>query len=217
MELSEKQLAECFFAEHGVLSSYEYADARYGEMTIKEVRKERLAYARRLIRRLKKLEPVQSEDHGIFFVWEEPSSREASFEMTTLSEFRTKGIRSQTYAYETARQEEVLGWYVPDTPMNREHVYELMADILFEMSWFGIKQEKLPEFMERLDAAVNETVDRRIDDDMADVQPDHLLSDDDERLDRFLQQSITTINGYCKEKQLMKVIGCLKKEGLFSS
>ena len=56
-----------------------------------------------------------------------------------------------------ARQEEVLNYFVPETNTTKEKIYQLFANILWELSFFGIKQEKLDHFLKDLDKRTQES------------------------------------------------------------
>ncbi len=49
------------------------------------------------------------------------------------------------YWYETSPHSEILGLYVADTPYTQKHIYELMAQVLYEALSYGFSQERLVE------------------------------------------------------------------------
>lgn len=105
------------------------------------------------IDRLCNLEIKPSED-GIclFFVHYimENMFEEPCFSLVHLNEFKADPDNAYSYAYEFQDQAEIVGYLVAETPLTLEYIYELMADIMYEASFFGFEQEDLPEEKEKL-------------------------------------------------------------------
>ena len=210
MELNEDRLCKVFFEHYGILEAYEYEEERNQNKTIGQFRKERIEYAKRLISRLKQLEPKRTakNERGVFFVYELKHYKEGlCFPMTTIGELKKHGIKAMNFAYEIERQEKILGWYIAETQMTKKYIYDLLADILFEMSFFGIKQEGLKEFYQRLDMVDKETVESKTDqDDDFNYKAEMKIQDD------VLYEAIYRLEQISKEREAMEVLKIIKKE-----
>lgn len=105
------------------------------------------------IDRLCNLEIKPSKDgECIFFVHYimENFYKEPCFSLVHLNEFKTDPYNAYSYAYEFQNQAEIVGYLVAETPLTLEYIYELMADIMYEASFFGFEQEDLTEEKEKL-------------------------------------------------------------------
>lgn len=54
------------------------------------------------------------------------------------------------YWYDTSPHPEILGLYVADTPYTKMHIYELMAQVIYEALEYGFDQEELAEVFDTL-------------------------------------------------------------------
>ena len=52
--------------------------------------------------------------------------------------------------YEFTRQEEIVGFLVSDTEFTQREIYEVLADVLYEASFFGYEQERLEDKIQKL-------------------------------------------------------------------
>ena len=156
MELDEDDLSYHFFVNYcrDYLSVF---DEENENMTIKEFKEKVYDYARRLIHRLKSLEPERPEDPGVFFIYEFKNHKDSLYpSFTTIRELAKNGVKTERFGYGIDDQERILAHYILETKMTKKYIYELMADILYEVSFFGIEQEKLPEFYDRVEEAVRD-------------------------------------------------------------
>src|SRR5699024_8528031 len=67
-----------------------------------------------------------------------------------------KGVEAPNYGIEYTPQEEVMGYWVADTEMTQYYLNDLMVEIMWDASFFGVKQEKLPEAIKELEEANKE-------------------------------------------------------------
>lgn len=140
--------------------------AGYRSLTVEAMMEERRRRLQEYLERLCTLPLQESPESGpgIFFVygdweqgWEEPA-----FGLVLLKELMEKGPETQTYDYTLTDQVQVLGWMVADTPRTRTCRYELMADIMWELSYFGFEQQNRQELLDRLEASEQESPEEKI-------------------------------------------------------
>ena len=76
--------------------------------------------------------------------------------LCTVADLQEKGVEAPNYGIEYTPQEEIMGYWVADTEMTQYYLNDLMIEILWDASFFGVKQEKLPEAVKELEAADKE-------------------------------------------------------------
>lgn len=216
-ELDEEELAEHFYHNYYFKAS-EY-EKKAQNMTLNEIRKASDKYLHKLLNHLKKLTPkkIPHRKKGVFFATEHDG--DAVMVLTYISDLIEKEIEAETYAYDLTRQEEILSYYVAETKYTKQHIHEAFADLLWEVSFFGIKQEKLDKFLNNLDKSIKETdkeykkykvIDRSKAKKLSDVYSGYkLLREDD-----FMYYINESIRRYKKEKELEEVMGLLWKDNL---
>lgn len=60
------------------------------------------------------------------------------------------------YAYEFKPQSEIAGFYIANTKYVNDNIYEVLADILYEASFFGYDQERKEKVKVELNEAIEE-------------------------------------------------------------
>ena len=83
-------------------------------------------------------------------------SRTEGYCLVHADEVLSDGVDAKTYAYEFTNQSEIVGFLVTDSEYTRRHIYGLMADVLYQASFFGYKQEGLAEALVDLDRSIKE-------------------------------------------------------------
>lgn len=110
------------------------------------------------IERLRTLPIEKTDFEGVLYVHriiKDEISSEA-FSLINLKELREKGHEATDYGYEFSTQNEIVGFQVADTKLTQCHIYDLMADVMYEASFFGFEQEHLEEEKRKLEEAVKE-------------------------------------------------------------
>ena len=74
-------------------------------------------------------------------------------------EFIHNGIFSEHYAYDFQDQAEILGYNIYETEFVKDYIYEIIAGVLYEASFFGYDQEDLPRARESLQQSIQEIND----------------------------------------------------------
>ena len=216
-ELDEEELAEYFYHNYYFKAS-EY-EKKAQNMTLNEIRKASDKYLHKLLNHLKKLTPkkIPHRKKGVFFAKE--YNGDAVMALTYINELIEKKIEAETYGYDIIRQEEILSYYIAETKYTKDHIHEAFADLLWEVSFFGIKQEKLDKFLKNLDKSIKETdeeykkyevVDKTKAKKLSDVYSGYKLVGQND----FMYYINDSIRRYKKERELEEVMMLLRKDNL---
>ena len=112
----------------------------------------------RFITRLRTIEPepIKDGDVGIFLAFHFYNSyfEEIASELGFRSEILEKGTDAGGYGLMLVPHAEVVGCYVADTKFVRDHLYQVIADIMHEAAWLGFDQAKLSEMLDGLVEAI---------------------------------------------------------------
>lgn len=111
------------------------------------------------IDRLRNLNTRPNKDQMIYYVYKylHDTSLEQYIAVSPLAELREKGAQSSSYGIEYTKQEEILGYYVADTDLTQYYLLDVMVEILWNASFFGIKQENLEDAKQELEKAAKGT------------------------------------------------------------
>lgn len=71
-------------------------------------------------------------------------------------ELINKKENCELYAYEFCNHNEIMGFKLPETEFVIDNIYTIMADILYEASFFGYQSEQLNEVKEQLTSVIEE-------------------------------------------------------------
>lgn len=127
---------------------------------------------------------------------------------------------STNYPYETSSLAEIAGLRVADTPYTQRHIYELMAQVVYEALRFGFNQERLSAkysklenpygvwykdwdyYFNELEQLPDESCDEPGDE--PDVKKYSLYMD--------VYAAIIRFNSYCRAKEFLALKDCLQGE-----
>ena len=157
-ELDWNRLIDTYLFEHPI----EYNHPALAGLTVSQIREKYTEGMRKFIERLCGLTPKDDPDGrvGILFAHRcievEPMSRTEGYCLVHADEVLSDGVDAKTYAYEFTDQSEIVGFLVADVEYTRRHIYGLMADVLYQASFFGYKQEGLAETLEDLDRSMRD-------------------------------------------------------------
>lgn len=133
----------------------------YDTMTIGEYKKSIQEDLKQYLHRLRTLPTKKSSDGKLWIFFVERSFDQDGFidfkaSLVNEGDLRKKGVNAPNYAYEYIDQSEVLGYYVADNIHTQKHLDDLLAEIMYELNFFGYNQEELPEAKKELDEATTE-------------------------------------------------------------
>ena len=155
-KLKTKKLIKTFFHRYPI----EYNKKYFKNLTIKEIDKLCIKKVKKYIKRLRKLKIKNTNLRDIIYAYKSPYNEfdvlGIRAELINLDEFIQDGYEVKSYAYEHIKQNRILGFLVANTEFNKKQIYELMAEIMYEASFFGFKQEKLKKHLKALKKASKE-------------------------------------------------------------
>ena len=157
-ELDQNRLIEVYLFEHPI----EYNHPALAGLTVSQIREKYTEGMRKFIERLCGLTPKADPDGrvGILFAHRcikiESLSGTEDYCLVHADEVLSDGVDAKTYAYEFTDQSEIVGFLVADSGYTSRHIYGLMADVLYQASFFGYKQEGLAEALEDLDRSMRD-------------------------------------------------------------
>ncbi|WP_270457092.1 DUF6557 family protein [Lactobacillus gasseri] len=148
--IDEDKLIENYFNEHPLMVN-KFDD----DMTIGQIKSGSKKLMKEYIDRLRSLNTTTNKDQMIYYVYEylHDTSLEQYIAVSPLAELREKGAQSSSYGIEYTKQEEILGYYVANTDLTQYYLLDVMVEILWDASFFGINQEDLEDAKQELEEA----------------------------------------------------------------
>ena len=92
----------------------------------------------------------QPEEQGLLYVYQTlPGLIRDDYwhDLVIIPELREKGVDAEDYSYILCSRGEIAGFLVADTKLTQEHLLTLMADVLYEASYFGYTQEDIDVYL----------------------------------------------------------------------
>ena len=152
-DMDNKELMRKFFYEHpNKLGSFD------DDLTIAQAKKRANEIIAKYIERLENIAIKPNDKQMIFYMYEYLSSYnlERNRGLSTLADLQEKGVEAPNYGIEYTPQEEIMGYCVADTEMTQYYLNDLIVEIIWDASFFGVEQEKLPEAIKELEEADKE-------------------------------------------------------------
>ena len=158
--LDVDQLADMYFSKYDK-SLYGYyigcplsdeKDDRVPVMTISEFVEDQKMLFYEYIEHLKSIDITQNEDgkQGIIYAYNRLEgyygwSDTLCAELVYLDELEDDPESCENYGYMLTEFSEMLGFLVADNQYTQGNIYEVIADVLYEASWFGYREEGIEE------------------------------------------------------------------------
>ena len=152
-EMDKKELLRKFFYEHpNKLDSFD------DDLTIAQAKERANKVIGKYIERLETMEAKPNDRQMIFYMYEYLGSYKLNQYrgLSTVADLQEKGVEAPNYGIEYTSQEEVMGYWVADTEMTQYYLNDLMVEIIWDASFFGVEQPKLPEAIKELEEADKE-------------------------------------------------------------
>lgn len=129
---------------------------KYEKVTLGEINKRYKKKVKEVIERLKKMEikKVPEDEKMLVFAYRNipdfAINRDIVFASCKVSELNKKKDKANSYGFLFTKQEEIIGFYVAETALTKRHIYELLAYVINELTYFGWNQEHLEEEEQKL-------------------------------------------------------------------
>ncbi|SCW49735.1 hypothetical protein SAMN02910456_01445 [Ruminococcaceae bacterium YRB3002] len=136
-------------------------DGRTKSVTVFCYAEDQINQLREYIEYLKRVEITEQEDgkQGIIYAYSVLSggwlSATAYTELIYKDELLKDPDNCEAYGYMFNKFSEILGFLVADNKFTQSHIYKVIADVLWEASWTGYRQEGLQEELDNLEEFEN--------------------------------------------------------------
>ena len=142
-DLDEDRLIETYLYIHPI----QFEELNNVDLSVAEIIEKYKTKLHKYIDRLRTLPIKRTDTAGIFYVHRiiKDGMNDQDYCMIDLNELLEKGYDAPDYSYIFTEQSEIMGWQVADTWLTQYYIYELIADVMFEASFFGYEQEHLEE------------------------------------------------------------------------
>ena len=173
--------------------------------------------------RLLSLEPKPGKDEAILFAYEylgmDDILSTPQIVLVHANEMHEK--RPQTYAYEFCPQEEIISFFVAETPYTKKYIMDLIVDVLYEASFFGYNESIKEEEKQKLDEAVEEIKDPDYLDSAyswEEFKIEHNIEDDEvDEVEKALRNEVLDdlheYNDYTYSRELIEVQQIMRESG----
>lgn len=156
--LDESQLTGTYFAEHPV----NFETIRETGLTLAFIREAERKHFQEFLKRMEELPAKQlpNDTVNVFFgcnAYREGTSGIDVY-MCKLGDIMKPGS-PQTYSWIVADQDEVLNSLVADTELTKKEIYSVIANILYEATFFGYTQQEIETERKKLDESLAESLD----------------------------------------------------------
>lgn len=216
--LERNELIETYLFAHPI--EYEF-HPEYRTMTVDAIRELHRELLGKYIDWLSALE-IKAPKHGrqsLLYVYRRLKNghHKPAFGMVQLDELLKLGSSAEDYAYLLCEQAEIMGYLVADTPLTQRYLYELIADVMFEASWFGFRQEHLEEELCKLEDACREAEEgkrctlEKLEAEFG-MEPDHESPDEKELSYAALKAELAYAD-HSREKERAAILRMLRDEG----
>ena len=162
-EVNKDELINTYFYNYPV--KLHELNILYNKVSVEKVRKHYYDKLSNYITRLINLEIKPSNDDytNIFLVCN-CLGDENDYECTLICKEELQNLPEEEwylrrYCCMLTNQEEIMGYYIADTELTKYYLYNLLAYILYEASWFGFcdeKKEKEKEKLNKITEEINE-------------------------------------------------------------
>lgn len=120
------------------------------DMTTKELLWHYREAIREYIEYMRNVPVEQPEEQGLLYMYQTlPGLIRDDYwhDLVIIPELREKGVDAEDYSYILCSRGEIAGFLVADTKLTQEHLLTLMADVLYEASYFGYTQEDIDVYL----------------------------------------------------------------------
>ena len=233
--LDKNKLIETYLSMFPIPYERESGYEEAKNLTVSEIRNAYETALSDYIERLKAMKTFPEDEEYIFIAEIFPGkfTKEIRYGMLVKSELLEEGLAAEVYDFYLEGQARIIGRYVADSTLTQKYIYEVIAAILYEISFFGFNEEKLEEermsfgeALKELDELVNVTsaenvasdrdqiafldeISKRKVLDLEQVQPDQELREIEARLHR----SRLEYTKYLRNKEIREVLEDIRPGG----
>lgn len=188
------------------------------DMTTKELLYRYREAIREYIEYMRHVPLEQPEEQGLLYVYQTlPGLIRDDYwhDLVIIPELREKGVDAEDYSYILCSRGEIAGFLVADTKLTQEHLLTLMADVLYEASYFGYTQEDIDDYLKEEEKTSNELEDGEALEDWTPGSPAYKIrepearSEEELRLEKIYNQAKYEYAEYLHTKARLEVVKTL--------
>jgi len=128
---------------------------KYDKMTVAEAKEQIRKKMSEFVDHLSNLEVKEPNDDKTYFLMAHARLSDCSVQKMETSLFCLEEVLQcecpNAYGYALMIQAEVMGYYIADNDYTQRNILEVLADMLYEVSFFGVKQETLEDLARELE------------------------------------------------------------------
>lgn len=117
----------------------------------------------------------------------------------------------ELYAYEFCSHNEIMGFKLPETEFVMDNIYTIMADILYEASFFGYQSEDLNNAKEQLTSAIEEIKSGDFNTKPFNIDKVYKPDRNEEKLYLELITAKNNYNSFLQKKEIGNILKLLEK------
>ncbi len=219
-ELDTDRLLREYLFEHPI----EYGLPAFRGLSVSQIEARFAERLRSFVEHLKGLGIKDSPDGstGIIFACRRMDwlgTGQTDYSLVYEEEALRDGLKAPTYAYDFSEQAEIMGFLVADNEFTQRNIYGLMADVLYEASFFGFNEEFRDEALRDISRTIKNL-------DKGKTIPSSGLrimiqtcnytepeeEDSEERMLRNdAEMAVMKYNEYCRDKELETIVLLLRQ------
>lgn len=134
------------------------------------------------------------------------------YSLVCVQELLKNDVHTKTYAYQFNTQNEVMHFKVSETEFTQKNIEGLLANVLYNASFFGFKQERLADELRKLKEAMENIKEEQADEKETEYFKKDKIDREEERLMENVVNATMCYERYCRNKELR-----LLKESLLVS
>ena len=215
-EVNEYELVDTYFAEFPI--DYEMIPAK--EMSLQEIKDRLKKRLLEFIRQMKDIDIKPGGEPCVFFACKQyqEGTNKIGVEMCHLNDICTMEY-PECYSWLFVDFATVMGDFIADTDITRGNICSVLAQILYEMSFFGYTQEDMETERKKLEDSQVE-IERGEYYTLEEVRehlglPPKVPDPEAEALERDIRTAEHAYNTFCRNREIMAIKALLneKKEG----
>ncbi len=170
---------------------------------------------REYIEYMRNIPVEQPEEQGLLYVYKTLPGLirdEYWHDLVIIPELKEKGVDAEDYSYILSSRSEIAGFLVADTNLTQDHLPTLMADVLYEASFFGYTQEDIDDYLKK-EEAYNMSEDDEPSEDWMPGSPNYKKPEsrpeEEQKLEKVYRQAKEEYAIYLQKKARLEVIDSL--------
>ena len=147
------------YAERDNVKFYRLKWKGSGQMRYGKLKKKYRRYIRSFLDELLNIVPKEPENrkHGIIFAFPHViESNGPIHELVFYDELKKEGEQVSDYSYSLTNWSEIMGYLVADNRFTQENLLPVMAQVMYEMSWYGFTWAEVRKYGDGVVAIIEE-------------------------------------------------------------